>query len=637
MKPFGFLTVLLLFTISVSLFADETPQAEDVEAALIKAVRFFHSEVGSHGGYLWQYSGDLTLREAEGKIWRDTLVWVQPPGTPTIGEAFLDAYEATGDKVCLDAALDAADVLVLGQMRTGGWAYQVELAPEFQGQWGYRRAPTAKARRWQKVTVLDDDTTPAAIRFLARLDKMLEFKDPNIHDAALYALKSVLLAQYPNGSWFGWWEFYPKPFSEKEYPVREASYPEDWPRKPGDSPVKYPARYILNDDIVPDMLGTLLDVWNVYEDEQYLAAAKKAGDFLILAQMPDPQPAWAQHYDIDMYPCWGRKFEPPAITGAESQTVLESLLMLYRRTGEEKYLEPVPRALAYFKQSLLPDGSLSRFYELQTNNPLFFNRNYELTYNSDDTPSRYKFIWSSRLDRIEAEYQRLLAANPASLAVEEKPTRRNLTARVAKIIKSLDQRGAWVERGRLRFHNIAPKAGVINCQTFADNIHTLSQFLIASRGRRVKTPVTTDVAHRVSRIHYLSSAATPGPQGDSPQAGRREGDRLREGNKPREGDKPRSDLREGDKSPDELGGFRPQTEQEKALYEMILQLQREVKQLRREINRLKGQKLRSEEVPGESRPPREGDQPRRQREREGANEYPRDGEGRPRTGPREGG
>jgi hypothetical protein len=38
-----------------------------------------------------------------------------------VGEAFLRAYKATDDRAHFQAALDAADALVEGQVRTGGW------------------------------------------------------------------------------------------------------------------------------------------------------------------------------------------------------------------------------------------------------------------------------------------------------------------------------------------------------------------------------------------------------------------------------------------------------------------------------------------------------------------------------------
>jgi hypothetical protein len=47
-------------------------------------------------------------------------IWGQPPGTPTIGSAFLRAFAVTGDRRYLEAAREAAYALVRGQLRSGG-------------------------------------------------------------------------------------------------------------------------------------------------------------------------------------------------------------------------------------------------------------------------------------------------------------------------------------------------------------------------------------------------------------------------------------------------------------------------------------------------------------------------------------
>src|SRR5210317_2163203 len=110
----------------------------------------------------------------------------------------------------------------------------------------------------------------------------------------------------------------------------------------------------------------MLEAEEIYGDPKYRDAAEKAGNFILLAQMPEPQPAWAQQYDFEMHPTWARKFEPPAVTGGESQGVLRTLLMLYRNTGESKFLEPIPRAIDYLRRSRLSDGRFARFYELES-------------------------------------------------------------------------------------------------------------------------------------------------------------------------------------------------------------------------------------------------------------------------------
>jgi hypothetical protein len=110
-----------------SLFGAE-PTREEAQSAMRRAAEFFHREVASGGGYVWRYGGDLRHRQGEA-VATPTMVWVQPPGTPAVGDAFLDAYHATGDRYYLQAAHDTAKPLVRGQLVSGGWYYHVELDP----------------------------------------------------------------------------------------------------------------------------------------------------------------------------------------------------------------------------------------------------------------------------------------------------------------------------------------------------------------------------------------------------------------------------------------------------------------------------------------------------------------------------
>ncbi len=453
--------------------AQEAPTLDDARAALREAVRFYHDRLAVGGGYVYCYSGDLTLSEGEAKTTGTAMIWVQPPGTPTVGSAYLDAYEATGDPFCLTAAREAAYALVSGQLRTGGWYYHIELDPVKRLDYLYRDLPVRKVPRAHRTTAADDNTTGAAVRFLMRYDKALGFSDQRVHEAVLFTLEALLAAQYPIGAWGHNWTEYPRPVSADEYPVIRASYPETWPHQ---WPNDWTGRYFLNDRIVMDLIAAMLDAHDTYGDARYLASALRAGGFLLLAQMPDPQPAWAQQYDPAMHPVWDRKFEPPAITGLESQDVLRSLLLLYRRTADREYLEPLPRALEYLRRSRLPDGRLARFYELRTNRPLYFTEDYQLTYDPAACPKHYSFVVASHLDEIEAEYARVAAMDPAGLWPPE-PLPAPEPDDVRRVIESLDERGAWVEEGVLHAHDVKPASGVIRSQTFADNVALLCRFI----------------------------------------------------------------------------------------------------------------------------------------------------------------
>ena len=61
---------------------------------------------------------DLKQRRGEG-VATATEIWVQPPGTPTVGTAFVRAWEATGDPLFLDAAVECAVALLHGQLASG--------------------------------------------------------------------------------------------------------------------------------------------------------------------------------------------------------------------------------------------------------------------------------------------------------------------------------------------------------------------------------------------------------------------------------------------------------------------------------------------------------------------------------------
>lgn len=488
-RPLGLMVLVGVFGVEpVAVAAGDTALRSAAAQALRRAVAFFRHEVAVHGTYLWRYSEDLSRREGEG-VATATQGWVQPPGTPSVGNAFLDAYEATGDAFYLEAARETAHGLARGQLQSGGWTYLIEFDPAQRRKFAYRDSGPATGRN---VSTLDDDTTQAALRFLVRADRALGFQDATVHQAVRYGLECLLKAQYPNGAWPQGWDRFPEP---EKFPVKPAAYPASWLRAwPGSG--QYWRFYTLNDDALATTIETLLEASRRLtraapgNDLTNLAsrcrtAAEKGGDFLLLAQMPEPQPAWAQQYDFDMHPAWARKFEPPAVTGGESQGALRLLLALYRETGRAKYLEPVPRALDYLRRSRLPDGRLARFYELRSNRPLYFTRDYHLTYDDGDVPTHYAFKVADRTEAMARDYARLKAQPPkpaGSRSAEPAEPSAPSLAQVKAVLAGLDSRGRWVEPGRLRSDQGSDQpTRVIRTDTFIRNVQILSRYLAATR------------------------------------------------------------------------------------------------------------------------------------------------------------
>ncbi|MEM8666036.1 MAG: pectate lyase [Planctomycetota bacterium] len=460
--------VLILWAFAPNSWALD-PLEERAALVLRKATEFYTSNVASHGGYVYHYALDLDRRWGEGEATKNQ-VWVQPPGTPTVGLAFIRAYEATGEQLYLDAATDAAMALVYGQLKSGGWTNVIDFDPKGQRLSQYLRG----GGKGKNNSSLDDGQTQSAILCLIRVDAAHKFRHKAIHDAARLSLDALLKAQFPNG---GFPQVWTGPV--KSRPIVKASFPDyDW-RTEGRIK-NYWDMYTLNDNVTGYVAETLIAAYEIYGDQKYDQALRRLGDFLILAQLPEPQPGWAQQYNESMHPIWARRFEPPGVSGDETQEVLQTLMVIAHATGENKYLEPIPSAVRWLKRSMLPDGKIARYYELETNRPLYMKRRgdvYELTYDDSNLPSHYSWKTSSRLLKLREMYQRATAGqSPLSTR-----TRRQLTKQSEQIISNLDPSGRWVSRfdgtrivGQLKLPVGTP---YLSSGVFSENITTLADFI----------------------------------------------------------------------------------------------------------------------------------------------------------------
>jgi hypothetical protein len=477
------------------LAAGDDALAKDARAAMEKATAFMRS-IATEGGYLWRYSPDLKERAGENPA-TPTQIWIQPPGTPSMGMAFLRAHEATGDARYLDAAKAAADALAVGQLESGGWDYLIDFDPKMGANW-YRRtdrgkvAPAEAAKR-RNVTTFDDDNTQSAIRLLLAVADASkgsnEPRDVRIREARDYALTKLLAAQRPNGGWPQRWTG--TPVDPREFPIQPARFPKEYPRE--HPKLNYNHYYTLNDNTHRDCVMTLLDAAKRLNKPEFRAAAIKGADFLLLAQLPEPQPAWAQQYNPQLEPDWARAFEPPCVVSGESVGVMRLLVDLYLETGDKKYLEPMPRAIAWFKRSEIAPGIWARMYEIGTNTPIYGDRDGKIKYRIEDlSPERqtgYSWKGAYGVEQAIAYYEEVKSAGRDAILAKRKAAEAKaqtaqskaahaatLAPRVRAAISSLDAEGRWLGSGGRR-----TTGQQITTATFITNMRTLADYIDAAK------------------------------------------------------------------------------------------------------------------------------------------------------------
>ena len=139
---------------------------------------------------------------------------------------------------------------------------------------------------------------------------------------------------------------------------------------------------------------------------------------------------------------------------------MRTLIDLYLKTGEKKYLEPIPKAIEWLESSKLGENTWARFYELETNKPIYGDRDNKVHYTLEEISEerRKGYSWQSSYGIPAAikEYQKLMdmgadayrAEREKSLTVAE---RRNIASSMAPevfdILVALDYKGRWIDTG----------------------------------------------------------------------------------------------------------------------------------------------------------------------------------------------
>jgi PelA/Pel-15E family pectate lyase len=344
-----------------------TPQAQPVDRATIaeamkRATTFMVEKVAYKGGYVWSYLPDLSRRWGEMEA-TPTMIWIQPPGTPSMGHLFLDAYHATGDDYYYRAAEQVASALMRAQHPSGGWNYVADFAGEASlKQWyatvGKNAWRLEEFQHYYGNATFDDAGTAESAKFFLRL--FVEKKDAKYRVPLDKAIQFVLDSQHPIGVW------------PQRFPKSDAVSLHGLP--------DYTSYATFNDDVAAENMDFLLMCYQAFGDARWLDPIVRGMNAFIVTQLGPPQPGWGLQHTLDLLPAGARSYEPKALATHTSATNLGLLLRFYRLTGETKFLARIPEAIDWLEKLALPAGvappgrTHPTFVELGTNEPLYVHR-----------------------------------------------------------------------------------------------------------------------------------------------------------------------------------------------------------------------------------------------------------------------
>jgi len=387
----------------------------DARQAMKRAARFMRERVAYRGGYVWSYLPDFSRRWGEMEAY-PSMIWIQPPGTATVGHLYLDCFHSTRDEFYYQAAMDVADGLIGAQHPSGGWNYLHDFAGEDSARRWY---DTIGKNGWRLEefhhyygnATFDDAGTSEASQFLLRL--YLERRSSRLREPLERAIRFVLDSQYENGGW------------PQRFP-----FVDDAPALHGRPDY---TRYItFNDDVAGENIKFLLMVYQTLGDERALAAIRRAMEVFIATQQPAPQAGWGLQHTVDtLAPIGARSYEPDALTTHTTANNIAQMLNFYEWTGDRRFLARVPEALDWLDSLRLADSDVQvagrhypTFIEIGSNRARINHRrgsnvvNGEYFWDYDVArPITHYSQWRNLdVDALHDRYERLNAASADDLA-----------------------------------------------------------------------------------------------------------------------------------------------------------------------------------------------------------------------------
>lgn len=325
------------------------------------------------------------------------------------------ALDQSPDWYAGSEAIRIAENLLVYQTEYGGWPKNIDMARELTD------TDRAEIRDEQAIqgtdlsySTIDNGATLTQIRFLARVYEATGHEP--FAESFYRGLDYLMDAQYASGGW------------PQYYPIREGYY----------------ENITLNDNAMVGVLEILRAIAEVREPftfltEEYQAETAEMVETGIdnLLQMQIVQngvpTAWcAQHDPVSLEPAWARAYEPPSISGGESVGVVRFLMSIEDPSPE--IVAAIEGAVEWFQRVAIygyryetftdengnrdrrvvadPDAGpvWARFYELETNRPIFLGRDsvvrYALSKVEQERRAGYSYYGTWAASLLEKEYPR---------------------------------------------------------------------------------------------------------------------------------------------------------------------------------------------------------------------------------------
>jgi PelA/Pel-15E family pectate lyase len=314
-----------------------------------------------------------------------------------------------------------AENMLMFQRNNGGWNKHLEeKAVNYNKTYTAEEQAKIKGYATKLDATIDNESTTKEIKYLVKAYKKTSNKA--YLDAAERGIQYLLSAQYANGGW-----------------------PQYYPDKSG-----YRSQVTFNDNAIINVLTVMEDIVSGKNDFDAVnnsfkpfaeQAIQKATSCILATQIKvnGKLTAWCTQYNAKtLEPEMARKFELASISAAESVNIVRFLMRQPKPTPEIK--QAIAAAIEWFKKVKItgynyieiadatqPKGKdrvivedpkttiWARFYEIETNRPLFAGRDSDKKYNVAEVEYERRMgyawygNWPTKL--LEKEYPEWLGRN----------------------------------------------------------------------------------------------------------------------------------------------------------------------------------------------------------------------------------